>query len=50
MWTTDIFLQNLARFSALKGQDWDGPMAVLWLFNTTKLVVIIVNMIMSGKT
>ena len=22
MWTTDTFLQNLARFSALKGQVW----------------------------
>ena len=28
MWTTDTFLQNLARFSALKGQDRDVPTAV----------------------
>ena len=28
MWTTDTFLQNLARFSALKGQGGEGPMAV----------------------
>ena len=28
MWTTDTFLENLARFSVLKGQGWDGPTAV----------------------
>ena len=28
MWTTDTFLQNLASFSALKGQDRDNPTAV----------------------
>ena len=25
MWTTDTFLQDLARFAALKGQDRDNP-------------------------
>ena len=28
MWTTDTFLQNLARFSVLKGQGCDRPTAV----------------------
>ena len=27
MWTTDTFLQNLDRFSALKGQGQDNPTA-----------------------
>ena len=28
MWTTDTFLENLARFSALKGQECERPTAV----------------------
>ena len=28
MWTTDTFLQNLVRFSVLKGQGQDRPTAV----------------------
>ena len=29
MWTTDTFLQNLVRFSVLKGQGQDRPTAVV---------------------